>query len=388
MRITFITSNYPTSSRPVSGTFVQQFVWAMARYGHKCTVINPSSIFERKYGTLPPKFDTEDAGGGESVSIYHPRFVSFSSKDMGWTHTGRWTQSAMNRVVIRDINKLPFRPDLIYGHFLYSAGFCAMKLGEELNCTSVIGVGESSTWTLDTFGVATAQRHFANHGYFLANSMPNKEMLVNLLGISIERILVEPNGIDLSRMYLRDRVEMKSKHAISDGFLVAFVGANEVRKGPNRVINAIEGFTDVRCLLMGNGTEVFKSSCIVRSGPISHALVPELLNCADIFVLPTTGEGSCNAVIEAMACGLPIVTSNGRYMDDIVDDEVAIRVDPTDVGAIREAILKLKNDPELRQRMSDACLRKAKKFDINERAKRVTEWMEKLLRQNNAFEKS
>jgi glycosyltransferase involved in cell wall biosynthesis len=100
--------------------------------------------------------------------------------------------------------------------------------------------------------------------------------------------------------------------------------------------------------------------------------------------MPSLAEGSCNAVIEAMACGLPIVTSNGRYMDDIVDDEVAIRVDPTDVRAIREAILLLKNDPERRTRMSKACLKKARHFDINDRARRVTTWMEELVRRHRS----
>ena len=66
-------------------------------------------------------------------------------------------------------------------------------------------------------------------------------------------------------------------------------------------------------------------------------------------------------------------------MDDIVDDSVAIRLDPTDVEAIRSAILKLKNNPDLRQRMSKACLEKAKEFDINQRARRVTEWMTRLV---------
>jgi glycosyltransferase involved in cell wall biosynthesis len=85
-------------------------------------------------------------------------------------------------------------------------------------------------------------------------------------------------------------------------------------------------------------------------------------------------------VIEAMACGIPVVTSCGRYMDDLVDDEVAIRVDPTDVGAIRRAIDALRNDPARRDAMSQACLRRAKEFDINERARRVSDWMAELVR--------
>jgi teichuronic acid biosynthesis glycosyltransferase TuaC len=404
MHIAFINEGYPAPNRAVGDPFVQQFVWAMARQGHECTVISPTSLFERRHGPLPVLFATEDPGcGGKPVKVYRPHFISFSSRNLGWTHTGRWTQRAINRVSIGAIKQLSAKPDIVYGHFLYSAGYAALRAGIELSCPSVIGVGESYAcpseteigesypWSLAAFGVEQARRHFSTQGYFLPNSTPNGEMLINLLKISPERILVEPNGVDLGRMHPVDRTAMRNKFSIStDGFVAAFVGSNDERKGPQRLVAAASGIPGVSCILAGSGTDTIKSACIEKCGVVLHEVIPELLACADIFVLPTIAEGSCNSVIEAMACGLPIVTSNGRYMDDIVDEEVAIRVDPTDVRAIREAILKLKNDPERRQRMTEACLFKAKTLDINERAKRVTEWMKRIVARhsvkNNAVE--
>jgi glycosyltransferase involved in cell wall biosynthesis len=92
-------------------------------------------------------------------------------------------------------------------------------------------------------------------------------------------------------------------------------------------------------------------------------------------VLPTTIEGSCNAIIEAMACGLPMVTSNGPCMDDLLTEEVALRVDPLDVAALRGAIQKLMANPGLRAAMSAACLKRARLFDINARARGIMEWV-------------
>jgi len=66
-----------------------------------------------------------------------------------------------------------------------------------------------------------------------------------------------------------------------------------------------------------------------------------------------------------MATGLPIVTSLGRFNDDIIDDDVAVRIDPSNVRAIREAIVALMKDPARRKSMSQACLQKSKQFDIN-----------------------
>jgi glycosyltransferase involved in cell wall biosynthesis len=385
MHIAFITGNYPTPSRPETGTFVQQFVWAMARQGNECSVINPASVFDRRYGPYPPRQAVEDAGGGAHVQVYRPRYISFSGRSLGWIHTGRWTQRSLNRVARRAVAALPAPPEVVYGHFLYHAGYSALIVAQSNGCPAVVGVGEDHLWTLEAYGPHRAKRHWASGGAFLANSTPNRESLINTLGISPSRILVEPNGVDLSRMYPRNQQAVRrSQGLVTKEFLVALVGANEVRKGPWRVVEAIEHLRGVKIVLAGRGTEAVQSDVVIRSGPVRHEVVPELLCCADLFVLPTTSEGSCNAVIEAMACGLPIVTSRGRYMDDIVDDEVAIRVDPMDVRAIRDAVLSLKNDPERRARMSAACLRKAKRFDIDDRARRVTEWMEELVRTHQA----
>lgn len=192
---------------------------------------------------------------------------------------------------------------------------------------------------------------------------------------------MEPNGVDLDLMRPRERELMERRHGIAGGsFTVACIGALEERKGQRRVLAALEGIPDVRCIFAGTGTQSLQSARIVRKGLCGHREVSELLSCADVFVLPTTSDGSCNAAIEAMACGLPIVTSNGPYMDDIVDDDIALRVDPSDILAIREAIIALKADPARRRRMSEASLKKAQRFDINERARRVTEWMNELVK--------
>lgn len=380
MKIAFITCSYPSPAQPSNGTFVQQFVWAMARQGNECSVIHPTSVFAVRHGRLPPLFLREEAGGGATVGVVRPPCLTFSSKNVRISHTGRWTQRSFNIAVRMALRATGPAPEIIYGHFLYVSGYAAMLMGKAVRCPVVIGVGESSPWTVEAFGAGRARQHFSTRGHFLSNSTPNKEMLIDLLGIQPERILVEPNGVDPGRMYPRDGVEIRKELGIETGdFVVAFVGANNERKGPDRVVRAVETLEGVKCILMGSGTDRVQAACVLRSGPVSHDVVPELLACADLFVLPTTTEGSCNAVIEAMACGLPVVTSKGRYMDDIVDDSVAVRVDPMDVGEIREAIVTLKNDLERRRRMSEACLQKAKRFDIDARARRVTEWMKGLV---------
>jgi glycosyltransferase involved in cell wall biosynthesis len=379
MRVAFITGNYPTPSRPEHGTFVQQFVWAMARQGNECSVINPASLFDRRYGPYPPRQEIEDAGGGAHAQVYRPRYLSFSARSLGLIHTGRWTQRSLNRVARHAVAALPTPPDVVYGHFLYHAGRAAVVAGTSIGALPVIGVGEGTFWTVDAFGFARARRDFLLAGGFLAVASHIRDGLISKVGAAPENILLAPNGVDGKRFFPSDRGWAREQLGLPPSmFVVAFVGAFDDLKGGSKLVAAAEGLEGVGLVMLGKGETVFTSKRVVHAGTVLHEQVPVWLSGADIFVLPTLEEGSCNAVIEAMACGLPIVTSNGPYMDDIVDDEVAIRVDPTDVKAIRDAILALKNDPERRAQMSAACLRKAKGFDINARARRVTAWMEKL----------
>lgn len=376
MHIVFITNNYPSLIHPTKGTFVQQFVRAMARQGNDCSVISPVSIFDRRFGKYPSRFSTEDVDGNNLIKIYSPFFISCSSLSLGMIHTGRWTNFFFTQKILLTIAKLHSYPDIIYGHFLYPSGYAAISAANKMRVPSVVGVGEGEFWTVEAEGFMRAKLHMQKASAFLAVSNCISEALISSLMIPEKKIDVFPNGVDLGVFHPLSRSLMCTELGISsDNFNIGYVGSFTTNKGYPHLREAVEGLENVKLVLLGSGTLSPSDSMIAFSGVVSHSRVTAYLATCQIFVLPTLVEGSCNSVIEAMACGLPIVTGNGRYMDDIVDDNVAIRVDPTDVSAIREAILTLKNDSKLRMRMAEACLNKSKNFNINERAKRVTSWM-------------
>ena len=380
MNIAFITGNYPTPVRPNSGTFVQQFVWAMARQGHACTVINPTSLFDRRFGEYPLREATEDAGGNATVRVLRPRYLSFSSRQLGPFHTGRWTLASVRRRVVKEIERLPTKPDLVYGHFLYDAGRVATIVGRKLGIPSVIGVGEGTFWTVTPYGFKRARADFSATSGFIAVATHIQEGLIVKIGIPVEKIIVQPNGVNLERFKPASKANARSKLGIAhDLFVVAFIGTFDDLKGGAELLEAVKGVNGLGVVMIGSGYKDFISSQMIFKGRVEHHDVPMWLNAADVFVLPTREEGSCNAVIEAMACGLPIVTSDGAYMDDLVDESMAIRVNPTDVKGIRDAIVALRDNADLRESMRVAALAKATAFDLNSRAARVARWMDSLV---------
>ena len=87
-------------------------------------------------------------------------------------------------------------------------------------------------------------------------------------------------------------------------------------------------------------------------------------------------EGCSNAIVEAMACGLPIISSNRAFNDDILDAECSIRVNPVDVDEIHEAIQKLVSDPISREKMSEAAIKKAENLTLSVRAQNILAYIE------------
>ena len=72
-----------------------------------------------------------------------------------------------------------------------------------------------------------------------------------------------------------------------------------------------------------------------------------------MFCLPTLNEGCSNAIVEAIACGLPIISSNLPFNDDILDSSNALLVNPESVDDIASAIKQLMDNSDLRQKLAE-----------------------------------
>ena len=127
------------------------------------------------------------------------------------------------------------------------------------------------------------------------------------------------------------------------------------------------------------GDKKYEPDCndILFKGKLPHDKVPDYLNMADVFVLPTLNEGCCNAIVEALACGLPVISSNMPFNYDVLNETNSILISPSNIDEIASAIKKLKNNNALRKNLSDGALITAKKLTISHRAMRILEFMEK-----------
>ena len=143
-----------------------------------------------------------------------------------------------------------------------------------------------------------------------------------------------------------------------------------------RVLQAIENIDDVYGIFVGKGNQEVSSDKVVFKGKVTTSLIPELLSAADVFVLPTLHEGSCNAIVEAMACGLPIVSSDIPEIRFQCDPKSSILVDPLDVDKIEWAIRRITSEDILCNTMAKEALEYSKNFEITNRARGIINFIE------------
>jgi len=372
-----ITGGYPSQQRPADYTFVDQLVRALAQLGPRCSVVSPVAIHDHLSGQLPPHRDKITSNGTKPISVLRPRYISVSNRRFGPLRAASITQLMFERAVLRALRSIDPHPNALYGHFLYASGATAARLGCRLGIPSFVAVGESSFWSVRPYGFERARRDFRDITGCIAVSSLLKREMVSKLNIPSDRVRVFPNGVDLRKFYPHNKSAMREAFGFPrDTFIVAFVGHFTDRKGVLRVAEAIRGLKGVDVVFAGSGPLVPEGSNILFKGVLPHNQVPHLLSAADVFVLPTKREGCCNAILEALACGLPVVTSDREFNDGIIDGTVGIRVDPLSVEAIREAVRTLRDDPNLRQQMSSLAHRKAQCFSIRERAGKMLDWMQ------------
>ena len=372
--VIFITEAYPTEDDPVF-TFVRQLVCAIADTGVKCAVVAPQSIVKALFRgkKLRPYHWIDKTTAGNGAEIYQPKYLSFSNiRLFGYLLSDLFAMLSIVPVV----NKLINKNTILYGHF-WHRGIIAAKIGKKKKLPVFIACGEAKITIRDSFPKNFIEKHIdAITGVICVSTKNLNESIESGLA-SAEDCIVVPNAIDSNIFYIEDKLKQRERLGFDkDDFIVAFTGYFIERKGVFRLSKAIDMVGGIKSIFIGEGNQRPDCDGILFCGKLPHKEIVHYLSSADVFVLPTLAEGCCNAIIEAMACGLPIISSNLSFNDDILNNACSIRVNPNDCNAIANAIIKLKDDTVLRSSMSKAAYERSKELEIMNRATRILRFIE------------
>ena len=206
-----------------------------------------------------------------------------------------------------------------------------------------------------------------------------RELTAELFGTPMERMTVVPNGVAQAfRVLAADGVRQRlaARYGIT-GRYVLYIGKLEKRKNVVRILEAYAQYRaaikdDVKLVLVGRRTPTSDGideaierlrlhDAVIEPGYVDDADLPVLYNGAEMFVFPSLWEGFGIPVLEAMACGTPVVTSNVSALPEVAGD-AALLVDPLRSEDIAAAMHQIANEPDLREQLRARGLRRAASF--------------------------
>ena len=213
----------------------------------------------------------------------------------------------------------------------------------------------------------------------LAISEATKADLVRVFQVDPQQVLVTPLAADASfapcsRMQI---AAVRVKYALPERY-VLYLGINKPHKNLARlvqtwrVVNRKSQIPHLKLVIAGQWDERYPEARrlaeelglkdqVVFAGPVSEADLPALYSGAMLFVFPSLYEGFGLPVLEAMACGTPVVCSNTSSLPEVAGN-AALLVEPQDVTALADALSRAANDGELRQAMRQKGMTQAARF--------------------------
>jgi glycosyltransferase involved in cell wall biosynthesis len=230
----------------------------------------------------------------------------------------------------------------------------------------------------------------------LADSEATKNDLIELYDVLADRITVLLSGVDVRFHDVRDKERLlttRKKYNLGTTPYIFSVGTVQPRKNYGRLIQSLarlrlSGY-DINLVIAGgrgwledpiyeNIRRTKMENHVHFIGFADEADLPALYSAAYCFAFPSLYEGFGLPVLEAMACGTPVITSNVSSLPEVAGD-AAIMIDPYDVEALTHSLQQLLDNQNLYQTLIQKGFERAKLFTWEKSARQLREIYQGLL---------
>jgi len=361
-RIGVLSSQFPSNLYPGRGSFIRERMFRVARR-MPLFVVSPTPwvpLEDWFRQNLNPAFrpSMPEYEEQQGIPVWFPRFLTIPGPNMlrrldGWTMArGVYSRfAALHRAG---------RLDLIDAHGAYPDGYAGVLLGHWFGVPVTITLhGGELVCTRDSHRIMKLREAFKGAARIFAVSESLRQFALEL-GVLEDRVEMVCNGVDAECFRPRDRNVARAALGISSAAQVLAIsgsGQSFGEKDYNRVIEALPALSERRpglvCLLIGsdslakNGRAKLESQverlCLKETVRFLDNLPPDelsaLLPAADVFVYASHHEGPVTALLEAMACGLPVVAFDaGSNRELVCRSELGELVPFGDPSALKTAI--------------------------------------------------
>jgi teichuronic acid biosynthesis glycosyltransferase TuaC len=345
LRIAIVTRYFPSSAEPWQGRSAYQTLRLLARET-ELHVFYPNAAYprifkprSRIYSSLDSTFKTPDVNAS-----YHdiPALPLLSRPLNGWMAA---------RILLPTVRR--FAPDLVFSFFAYPDGYAALKIGQALGIpVAVMSIGSDINNIGDPIS-AMHTRTVLRESDFMLTISENLRTKAVSLGANPLRSRSIINGCDLSVFQVKSRPEARIKLQIDPSAkVIVYIGRMDVSKGLRELVEAAASLRPthpgLHVYLLGEGPDrpVIERMIQANNGAgyirvmpgCSFDEVAAWMAAADLVTLPSYMEGCPNVVIEALACGRPVVATNVGGIPEILGKECGLLVPPRDPAGLADAL--------------------------------------------------
>lgn len=356
MRILTFTNLYPSAALPRHGIFVEHRLRQLVNTGAvRARVVAPIPWVPFKSRLLGQYSAYRDVPARElrhGVEIYRTRFLAIP-KLSSWLNPFAMALGALRTVrALREQEDF----DVIDAHFVYPDGAAAVLIGKWLNKPVVVSARGTDIHTFPNYSVPRRWiRWVLREANALVGVSASLGKRLEELGAPADKVSVLRNGVDLNlfspkdRMALRDELNLRGPLLLSAGHLVA-------DKGHQFVIEALAQLPGVNLAIVGEGpmraelqtlaSRLGVSGRITWTGNIDQPTLAKYYAAADMTILASRAEGMPNVLLESVACGTPVVSTNVGGAGEVVDSpDAGVLIQERSAQAIAAAVRELMQDP-------------------------------------------
>lgn len=318
---------FPNPATPILGLFIRERMFRVAKQ-IPVVVVSPvqwfpfAGLIRRFKPGFCPQVPYHEVQQG--IDVYHPKFFYIPGifKFLDGFFEALFSWSTLRRI------ERQHGISLIDAHFIYPDGVAAMWLARWLNkpfCITLRGTIVRISKTRVRRKMAQSALDAAGKVFSVSDSL---RQVALSMGTPEQKTLVVANGINLDKFYPEDQMAARQRFGIPlNAKVMVSVGGLTERKGFHRVIELmpalLQRHPDLHLVIAGGATKEgdnrqFLNDLVAQLGLGNRvhfvgAIPPEQLrhvySAGDIFVLATRFEGWANVFLEAMACGLPVVST-------------------------------------------------------------------------------
>lgn len=354
--VLLVSRGIPSANDPQWGCFEYDQAEALAAEGWKVTTISVDTRFRFRWRKLG--ISHESARG---VISYNSFLCPYAMARLLGRRFADWLLMMQFRRLFRHVVQTEGRPDIIYSHYLFISAY-AVRLAREvaLPIVAMEHWSELNRQPLRSDVRKMAQDVYPNVNRLISVSQSLRQRIISLFGVDST---VVHNMVGSAMRYMPER-------AAHEDFVFVTVGTLLHVKGYDILIEAFRRCNfpkDVKLNIIGSGKEynnlrrrILQAGLdgqVKLCGRMDKTQILEALNTSDAFVSSSRSENFSVAVLEALACGLPVVASICGGIRECIGENNGLLFEVDDIKGLADALLQMYNHHKdySRQAVADDC---------------------------------